>query len=113
MVNNPQFPHSCKVSRFEPDPDDQYADPTEKVVINGICQNQINEVGDTIWKEKVLYSDYTAYLPLETDMNGFVQKGDSITVIDSIRTVKGIVTQFEKGNIGIRIWYDETIGHGS
>ena len=106
MVNNPQFPHSCRVSRFEADPDDQYAEPTETIILEGLCQNQINEVGDTVWKEGVLYSDYTAYLPLYTEMTGFVKKGDMIEVNDNVRILKGTVVQFEKGNIGIRIWFD-------
>lgn len=110
MVNNPQFPHSCKVSRFEADPNDQYAEPTELVILEGVCQNQISAVGDTAWKEGVLYSDYTAYLPLDTEIEGFVKKGDMIEVNDNVRTLKGTVIQFEKGNIGIRIWFDSLNG---
>ena len=106
MVNNPQFPHSCKVSRFKADPNDQYAEPTETIILEGVCQNQINEVGDTIWKESVLYSDYTAYLPIDTEVIGAVKKGDQIEVNDNVRILKGTVIQFEKGNIGIRIWFD-------
>lgn len=106
MVNNPQFPHSCKVSRFEPDPNDQYADANEIVILDGVCQNQINNDGSVSWKESVVYSDCTSYLPLSTYINGFVKSGDYIEVNDNVRVIKGTVVQFEKGNIGIRIWFD-------
>lgn len=106
MVNNPQFPHSCKVTRSVKDPDDQYAPATTKTILEGICQNQVNAMGDTTWKEGVLYSDFTSYLPLDTVIDGFVMQGDTIEVNDNTRVIKGTVIQFEKGNIGIRIWFD-------
>lgn len=109
-MKNPQFPHWCKVFRFEKNPLDQYADSTLKVVLEGVCQNQLNAVGDTIWRQNVLYSDYTAYLPINTVIDGFVKQGDSIEVKDGSRTILGIVTQFERGNLGIRIWFDNQNG---
>lgn len=122
MVSNPKFPHSCKVIRMSPsDPNDAYSSPVPSIILESECQNQINEVGDTVFKEGQAYSDYTTYLPLfqnweELAKNGNaipvptipdgvqVIKGDTIEVVDSMRNLILTVSQSEKGNIGIRIW---------
>lgn len=106
MVNNPKFPHWCKVIRSVKDPDDQYAPATIKTILEGVCHNQIDQNGSTVWKEGVLYSDSIAYLPLTTMIDGFVMQGDTIEINDNTRIIKGMVIQFEKGNLGIRIWHD-------
>jgi len=123
MVNNERFPHTVKVVRknenADYNPSLNVGEPTiDTIVYECKCQNQLNEVGDTIRKDNILYSDYTTYAPYpnDTEENPFgdrglsplIQKDDFIEVDDGVRIIKGRVTQFEAGNIGIRIWWDET-----
>lgn len=114
MVDNPQFPHRCIITRLEQsDPNDAYSPMIENIILESLCQNQVNEVGDTIYKEGQLFSDYTTYLPIYQDKEELIEtmprglvlkKGDTITIQDNIRELKLEIAQFEKGNIGIRIW---------
>lgn len=122
MVNE-RFPHRIKVTRVEENPNynpslDPDGSPTIPIVIyESICQSQINEVGDTVRKENVFFSDHTAYMPYPdyTEDNPFgdrskstlIKKLDKVEVFDGVRAIIGQVSQFEAGNIGIRVWYDE------
>lgn len=115
-MNNPQYPHRCRVVRRKksddnyPDPEDPYgsldtpSSPEYIPVLDSICQNQIGTSGDTPRKEGVLDSDYCVYVPLPTI---YIAKDDLIEIFDTERTIRGRVKQFEPGNLGMRIWVDE------
>jgi hypothetical protein len=110
MVNNPQFPHYIKITRTETG--DPFEDtPIEIPVFESVCQIQMNEVGDTVWKEKVLYSDYTAYCPFPNgnrEDSPEIKKDCFVEANDCIRDIYGRVSQSEAGNLGIRIFFNES-----
>jgi len=120
MVNE-RFPHTIKVTRVEENPDynPSFGDGepnTTTVIMDSVCQNQIGNNGDTSVQSKALISDYIAYVPYEgfgEDSFGDrgkapkVKRADFVEVDDGLRVIKGTVRQFEAGNLGMRIWWNE------
>ena len=126
MVNE-RFPHIIKVERLTHNENynpsfggDEFLTET---IYESVCQNQIGSGGDTSFRSDALLSDYITYCPFpeykevrERPYYSFVgdrkampliKKGDLITLNDGLRIIKGFVIQFEAGNLGNRIWWNE------
>ena len=112
MVNNPQFPHGCVVSRKILNTTVYPPTETDVVVLASSCQNQINSGGGTSAVSGMYVSDYTCFIPLQYDINGnevvtFIDVDDAIKVVDKSRVIIGRIKQTEPGNLGIRVWYNQ------
>ena len=70
MVNNPQFPHGCVVSRKILNTTVYPPTETDVVVLASSCQNQINSGGGTNSYNGMYNSEYVCFIPLQYDING-------------------------------------------
>ena len=114
MVNNPQFPHGCVVSRKILNTTIYPPTETDVVVLASSCQNQINSGGGTNSYNGMYNSEYVCFIPLQYDINGnevvpFIDIDDKIVVSDKSRTIIGRIKQTEAGNLGIRVWYNQDV----
>lgn len=122
MVNE-RFPHTVKVSRITENPDYNPSfgndeEQIETVIFESVCQNQIGGGGDTTEPQGAKLSEYTIYAPYpnhsednpigDRTQSPLVKRDDEVEMNDGVRTIKGRVVQFEAGNLGIRIWWNET-----
>jgi hypothetical protein len=113
MVNE-RFPHTVKITRVTENPDynPSFGDGEESIVeeiFNSVCQNQIGANGNTSEPEGAFLSDYIIYAPYAGDRKDCpeVKRSDKVEMNDGVRLIKGTVSQFEAGNLGIRIWWNE------
>lgn len=122
MVND-RFPHTVKVSRITENPDYNPSfgndeEQIETVIFESVCQNQLDTNGDTTNREGAKLSDYTIYAPYpdysddnplgDRSKSPHIKRDDDLELNDGVRVIKGRVVQFEAGNLGIRIWWNET-----
>ncbi len=96
MVNNPRFPHTCKIYRMtEATPFDP---GTEVVIYEGECRKYTN----TSKFNEVVISKYGLSIPGTISM----KVGDLLSVTDSTGTYDSSVLEVNAGNLGTTVFFN-------
>lgn len=102
MVLNPRWPHSVVVSRVSNTGTEATPTMTTEVILSSECRNYVS--GKGMNRRSVLESEFTVSLPFSEVS---VLAGDSITVVDRVRTIEGTVVEAQVNNFGNNIYYLE------
>jgi hypothetical protein len=92
-MNNPRFPHTCKISRQTGDAQD--GDLTDNLIYNGSCRKELDKFNDSHYQNTANTSQWILSLPIEVK----VLFGDTVLVDDGIADIKGVVSDWEVTNI--------------
>lgn len=99
-VNNPKYPHTCKVYRIEGAT--QFKQGAEVLLYEGVCRKESNTSIRNFYKDNVPKGDYRISIP------GFVESicsGDMIDVTDRSRSYNAVlITECHVSNMGTELF---------
>ena len=101
-INNPRFPHTCKVYRMEGET--SFSDGSEVLLYQGECRKESSTSLRTFKTDNVVKGDYALYVP--GTVTGILA-GDLIDVTDRNGTYKRcMVTECYAGNLGTTVFFN-------
>lgn len=100
-VNNPQYPHTCTVTRETLGGTNSKPTRVPSTVLISDCRFYPDNSGSE--KGGVKKADYKVSL---AEITVALKIGDKIACTDSIRTVTGEIKLWHIGNLGANIWFD-------
>lgn len=99
-INNPRFPHTCKVYRPTSNPDPFGGGGGEETVYEGVCRKYTN----TAKFNEVIVSEYGISIPQIIQ----IKVGYLIQVTDYMGTFDGNVVKVVPSNMGMQILFNVT-----
>lgn len=103
MEANTRFPHSIKVVKEISD--GGYPPVFSKITtFESQCRVYPSKSGGTGLESGAFVSDYTVSLPYHEVK---ISTGDTVEVVDRVRTYRGTVVASYNGNLGANLWFNE------
>lgn len=101
-VNNPRFPHRCKVYRMEGET--SFKEGVEKVLYEGQCRKYGSSSLRTFKTDNVVKGDFALSLPGTVED---IQSGDLIDATDRSGSYsRCLVTECYAGNLGTTVYFN-------